>query len=417
VDWICPRGSQTFFLPVIADLPGTWVGSVRVESQAWWSPGTPEILAPNIVGVATLLQYGDAARTQTQQAIAYNLLPEHKAFDWQVGSAGGGTDSGVALLAVPSLLKDQTKAEVTSELSIANLVPKPGFTDFAIFIYDQNGLVDYVCQKLDEKEVEYIDLASWGYVNARFKGSAILSATFWEHDVFDADGRFLRNLVGLGAVAVQRTQARLGEDVPGDEAAGERAIPFKLPELDLLRCPFAFSANHTPLCPGLPDDRVITECTKRRVNVGCSDCPIRIQDNSTVGVQSLMRVTVPKACTVQDVNVWLSIEHPDIDNLALVQLTSPRNTAVELFSTICAGTVAGHLNVLLDDGATQRIGTLGTCPAEKFDRLNIENPTAANTLTNFEGQNPNGVWQLFLRDNVGGQVGTLLYWELQFELK
>ena len=33
VDWICPRGSQTFYLPAVAALPGNWVGSVRVESQ------------------------------------------------------------------------------------------------------------------------------------------------------------------------------------------------------------------------------------------------------------------------------------------------------------------------------------------------------------------------------------------------
>ena len=38
VDWICPRGSQTFFLPVVAGLPGNWVGSVRVESQEWITP-------------------------------------------------------------------------------------------------------------------------------------------------------------------------------------------------------------------------------------------------------------------------------------------------------------------------------------------------------------------------------------------
>ena len=99
-------------------------------------------------------------------------------------------------------------------------MPKPGFTDFAIYIYDQNGLIDYVCQKLNEKQVEYITLDTWGYVNPGFKGSAIISAVFWEHDVFDNEGNFLRNLVGLGAVAVQRTGTRLGEDVPGDEAAG-----------------------------------------------------------------------------------------------------------------------------------------------------------------------------------------------------
>ena len=48
VDWICPRGSQTFFLPVVADLPGNWVGSVRVESQEWFSPGDPLVPPPNI---------------------------------------------------------------------------------------------------------------------------------------------------------------------------------------------------------------------------------------------------------------------------------------------------------------------------------------------------------------------------------
>ena len=46
VDWVCPRGSQTFFLPVIFDLPGNWVGSVRVESQEWFTPGNPLVLPP-----------------------------------------------------------------------------------------------------------------------------------------------------------------------------------------------------------------------------------------------------------------------------------------------------------------------------------------------------------------------------------
>ncbi|MFN8422811.1 MAG: hypothetical protein U0470_05225 [Anaerolineae bacterium] len=40
-------------------------------------------------------------------------------------------------------------------------MPKPGFTDLIIYIFDQNGLMDYVCQKLNEKQVEYIDLQTW----------------------------------------------------------------------------------------------------------------------------------------------------------------------------------------------------------------------------------------------------------------
>jgi len=250
VDWICPRGSQTFFLPVIANLPGNWVGSIRVESQEWWSPGDPIVSPPDIVGVVTLIKYNDAARTAATEALAYNLLPEHKIYIWQIGSFIGGTFSGVGLIAIPSLLKDLDATGVTSEVAIMNVIPKPGFTDFAIFIYDQNGLLDYICEKLNEKQVEYINLQTWGYVNPGFKGSAIISAVFWEHDVFSETGIFLRNLVGLGAVAVERSGTRLGEDVPGDEAAGDRGIPFQADENVSLE--FAWGGPGLPNCPGVP---------------------------------------------------------------------------------------------------------------------------------------------------------------------
>jgi len=253
VDWICPRGAQTFFLPVVHDLPGNWVGSVRVESQEWITPGGPQILAPNIVAVATLIKYTDAQRTATKEAVAYNLLPEHKIYDWQIGYGGGGLDSGIGLLAIPSLLKDLAGSGLTSELAIANIVPKPGFTDFAIYLYDQNGLLDYVCEKLNEKQVEYIDLQTWGYVNNSFKGSAIISAVFWEHEVFASDGRFLRNLVGLGAVAIERSKTMLGTDIGGDEAAGDRGIPFRQSDVEDEEFGFAFSGHRMPVCPGLPD--------------------------------------------------------------------------------------------------------------------------------------------------------------------
>ena len=248
VDWICPRGSQTFFLPLVANLPGDWVGSIRAESLNWWAPGTTAIDAADIVGVATLMKYGDAARTETQQALAYNLLPEHKAFDWQIGANAGGTESGIGLIAVPSLLKDLDGSGVTSELAIMNLVTKPGFTDFAIYIYDQNGLLDFVCEKLHDRQVEYIDLQTWGYVNNGFKGSAIISATFWEHEMFDGTGFFIRNLLGLGAVSVERTGTRLGSDIPGDEAAGDRGIPFA----QSASLSFLVSGPNVPRCPGQP---------------------------------------------------------------------------------------------------------------------------------------------------------------------
>ncbi len=144
-----------------------------------------------MAGVVQMIKYGDVARTTPLEAVAYELLPEQRAFDWQIGSGWGGLYSGVGVIGIPSLMKDVEGTGLTTELSIANLVPKPGFTDFVLYIYDQNGLVDSFCEKLNEKQVEYIDLASQvAFLPEGFKGSAVISAVFWEHDVFD-DQRLL----------------------------------------------------------------------------------------------------------------------------------------------------------------------------------------------------------------------------------
>jgi hypothetical protein len=227
VDWVCPRGSQTYFLPVIADLPGYWMGSVRVESQEWWTPGGPSVAGPAVQAVATLVKYSDVGRSTMTEAIAYNLVPEYQSYQWQLGPKQPCPGPGcVGVIGVPSFLKDRQGTGVTTELAIQNVVPKPGFTDFALFIFDQNGLLDYICEKLTEKQVEYINLANWGYINPGFKGSAVISAVFWEHDVFDPRGRFQNNVLGLAAVTVERSGTLQGEDIPGDEAAGSEGFPI-----------------------------------------------------------------------------------------------------------------------------------------------------------------------------------------------
>jgi hypothetical protein len=244
VDWLCAQGAQQFFLPVVAGLPGNWIGSVRVESQDWFAPGSNPVAAPNIFGVAELVKYTDVMRTEPQEAIAYDLFPEQMAYDWQVGSFCGGLCSGIGRIGIPSFHKDQVGTGVTSEVAIANLVPAPGFTDFAVFLFDQNGLLDYVCEKLHSRQVEYIDLATWGFVNPGFKGSAIISATFWEHEVWAGDGQFVRNVVGLAAVKVERSGAVLGSQVPGDESSGN--IGFPMPG------PAPCNCMPAPRCPGQP---------------------------------------------------------------------------------------------------------------------------------------------------------------------
>jgi uncharacterized repeat protein (TIGR01451 family) len=241
VDWICPRGSQTFFLPVIGGLAGNWVGSVRIESQNWWAPGTNPIDFPRIASVVLLEKWSDPARSQELEAMAYNALTEQVAFDWQVGKLAGGTQSGSAVLAVPLLAKGNRG--INSELAITNLVTKPGFTDFAIYLYDQNGLLDAVCQKLGDRQTEYIDLATWGYVPPRFLGSAVISATHWSHEVFSPSGGFVRNLVGLSGVVVERIgRDQAAPDLPGDESKAFEAVPI----FDF------FQPQRVLSCPGQP---------------------------------------------------------------------------------------------------------------------------------------------------------------------
>jgi len=411
VDWICPRGSQTFFLPIVADLPGTWVGSLRVESQDWWTPGTTAVTAPYVVGVATLMKYSDVARTETQQAIAYNLLPEHKSYLWQVGEQDGGLGSGVGLLAIPSLLKDLDGSGVTSETAIMNLVTKPGFTDFAIYIYDQNGLLDFVCEKLHDRQVEYIDLQTWGYVNNGFKGSAVISATFWEHDVFAGTGTMVRNLVGLGCVMVERTGTRLGEDIPGDEAAGDRCIPFAAEEIGKDWCPGPF----VPRCPGQP---VFEDPLTGDLNFNVRSQPGKpIRDN--LGTSDTIFLDVPGLCKVKDVNISFDISHTFFADLDLF-LSHKTVVGSEMFSDLC-GSQDIHWSYVttLDDDAAIGAGAApctAPVPPFPFDTWGGTSGTwkteAGTGLTAFDGLSARGNWTLSVVDDATGDIGQLNAWSL-----
>jgi len=225
VDWICPRGSQTFFLPVINGLPGRFVGAVRVESLTTFTPGGPVQEFVPIAGVAHLVRYSDPTAAVPLEAVSYNLFPEPQAFDYQLGPGITG------LIGIPSVLKN--KAGLSTEIAIQNVNPNPGFTDFAIYLYDANGLIDVICEKLGSLNVEYLNVNNWGVLNPGFGGSAVISALFTTQD-----GGF-----GLTAVAIERVGTLLQFDVPGDESSGHEAFPIS--------GDFEFEGPSAPNCPGV----------------------------------------------------------------------------------------------------------------------------------------------------------------------
>ncbi|MEO8084667.1 MAG: hypothetical protein ABI780_12665 [Ardenticatenales bacterium] len=150
-----------------------------------------------------------------------------------------------ARLALPSVAREKgpTKDAPGRETRIAlqNRIEKPGFTDIVLYFYDQNGLLDYICQKLNERQVEYIDLNDWGYISPGFRGSVLVSATFWQHDLYDKDGQFVANLVDLAAA--------YGDSGPGpdDGRTWTSGVPFSND--------FALGAVPAPLCGGFASMR------------------------------------------------------------------------------------------------------------------------------------------------------------------
>lgn len=210
------------FLPVIAGLPGNWIGSARIESQNWLSPGDPAISSPRILSVVMLEKYTDPAKAARQETVLYNALQEMGSYDWQLGPGRGGF-RGTDVLSIP--LAAKRNRGVSTELAIQNLNPHPGFTDFVIFVYDQNRLIDFVCEKLNEKQVEYINLDEWGVIPPGFLGSLVISATYTNQRGGDPSQEGVG--VALGAVAVERVGRVLSEpDIPGDESKAFEAFPL-----------------------------------------------------------------------------------------------------------------------------------------------------------------------------------------------
>ncbi|MFN2114090.1 MAG: hypothetical protein ACK2T6_00115, partial [Anaerolineae bacterium] len=102
------------------------------------------------IGVAAVAEFTlrEGPDQSVTDSFAYRLLRDQEVFAWPSGAGEGGLASGIGVIALPDLTKSRSAPRHSTQMMIANMVPEPGFTDFAIFIYDQNGLLDYVLEKL-----------------------------------------------------------------------------------------------------------------------------------------------------------------------------------------------------------------------------------------------------------------------------
>ncbi len=216
-DWVCPRGAQTFFLPAIAwpNFAFEYVGSARIDSQDWGWPGDPRVDAPFVMSVVNLVKYQNDMRTAALEALSYNAFSEPEVFNWSLGYP----NLGFPIIAIPFLAHATDEVgfggpPATTEIAIQNINPNAGVVNYAVFIYDQAGLIDRVCGQISSREVDYIDIDRWAIIEPGFLGSMLIKPTFWTH------------APALAAVAVERVGRVLTDpDIPGDESKGFEGFP------------------------------------------------------------------------------------------------------------------------------------------------------------------------------------------------
>jgi len=126
--------------------------------------------------------------------------------------------------------------------------------------------------------------------------------------------------------------------------------------------------------------------------------PKPITDFSTV----ISTLTFEGLTSVRDVNVTVDISHTFAADLE-VYLISPGRTQVKLFAAV-GGQFNDFQNTTLDDQASEWI-------------FNAQAPFAGTfrpeeSLAAFIGEDPNGVWQLLIRDTTFGDEGTLNSWSI-----
>ena len=91
-----PAAARPSSCPSSPAYPATGSAASASRARSGGRPATRSCSPPNIGGIATLIKYTDAARTDAAEAIAYNLLSEELAFDWQIGAAAAAPTAASA---------------------------------------------------------------------------------------------------------------------------------------------------------------------------------------------------------------------------------------------------------------------------------------------------------------------------------
>ena len=130
---------------------------------------------------------------------------------------------------------------------------------------------------------------------------------------------------------------------------------------------------------------------------------IEIPDHNTTGISS--PITVDSAIiSITKMEVLVDINHTRVGDLR-VYLKSPAGRVVKL--SINRGGNGVNFNPVFIDTADKSIKDVRSGDEPFSSDYRPEEP-----LSNFNGENPNGVWNLIVYDDAAGEIGKIKEWYL-----
>ncbi len=130
---------------------------------------------------------------------------------------------------------------------------------------------------------------------------------------------------------------------------------------------------------------------------------------------------------IRRANVRLTnISHTFPDDIDML-LVGPDGQNALIMSDVGSGTDLVNVTLTLDDTAANPLPDAGPVVSGTFQPTNIGTgdtfqapapaPLGSSVLSVFNGTNPNGPWNLYVVDDVGGDIGTMTRWDVNFVLE
>lgn len=142
--------------------------------------------------------------------------------------------------------------------------------------------------------------------------------------------------------------------------------------------------------------------SRSRINIPASGEASPTPSSMTVGTKGNQLV---------DVDVILrGFSHQRVSDLDII-LVSPEGTEITLLSDAGGNRSVPTTGIRFDDAAAKSIPNSGTVRGRYLPTSNVAELPPAD-LANFEGENPNGEWELYIFDAVGGKKGKIAGWTL-----